>query len=319
VLVAGGWNYPDGEVAGAELYSPVTDTWTPAEPMAEARSSLRLIALDDGKVLAVGGGYLRPSELYDPVSGHWSAPNVGGITGTPRLYPAVAKLGDGRVLAAGGHGIFDEYATADVYDPRTATWTPVAPMHVVRVDALAAGLPDGRVLVAGGHSRATQPQAVDPAAGTYEIYDPAANAWTPPAPLSRRRSGYGRLVTLTDGRLVITGGSNAPTTDEPYGGEVNTADVYDPETGKWAETAHAARARSEHVAVARPDDSVLVAGGIPDERVSERLVVPRATPTPTPIATATPDAESPAPQRDPAPRIDPLPPRPKSTLSGSSG
>ncbi len=63
---------------------------------------------------------------------------------------------------------------------------------------------------------------------------------------------------------------------------------------------------------------MLVADGVSEERVSERLVVPRPTPTPTPSATATPDPASPTPHVDPAPRLDPLPPRPRSTLSAPS-
>ncbi|WP_028062257.1 Kelch repeat-containing protein [Solirubrobacter soli] len=214
--------------------------------MAFSHMDASAVVLPDGDALVVGGLHWTGSgfeqqhvERFDVASGTWSA---GAITGTPRMYSAIAKLSDGRVLSAGGYGIYDEYTSADLYDPRTDTWTPVAPMHVVRTMALAAGLPDGRVLVAGGHSRATKPQAIDPAAGTYEIYDPRTDTWTEPAPLSRRRAGYAQLVTLSDGRIVLTGGYNGPSYEEPYGADVGTADVYDPETGTWTETGRAARA-----------------------------------------------------------------------------
>jgi len=316
VLVAGGWNYPAGAVATADLYSPETDTWSAAEPMDGPRSSLRLVLLDDGKALAVGGGYGGLSEIYDPSSGHWSS---GLRTGMPRSLPAVAKLADGRVLAAGGYGTWDEYASAELYDPATGTWTPIAPMHAVRVNAVAATLPDGRVLVAGGYQRSTPASAYAPA-DTFEIYDPADDTWTTPARLSRPRTNNARMVTLSDGRLVITGGYNAA--GSPYEGEQNTADIYDPRTGTWTETPPAGASRSQHVAIALRDDSVLVAGGTFDQRTSERLVFPAPPTPPTPEPqNPTPTADAvPTPTADavPPPRIDPLPVRPKSVLSAAA-
>jgi hypothetical protein len=80
-LVAGGdADYPLLEVGRAELYDPVSDTWTLTGSMGK-RSMHTATLLPDGKVLAAGGA-LHPStsqivslsaaEIYDPASGTWS-------------------------------------------------------------------------------------------------------------------------------------------------------------------------------------------------------------------------------------------------------
>ena len=45
------------------------------------------------------------------------------------------RLGDGRVLVAGGTGAFPfaSLATAEIYDPSSGTWTPTGSMHDPRV------------------------------------------------------------------------------------------------------------------------------------------------------------------------------------------
>jgi hypothetical protein len=310
VFVAGGWHYPEGDIAAAALYSPATDSWAPAEPMNAGRSP-RLVLLDSGKVLAVAGSWTAGlSEVYDPATGHWSSIPGGGPS---RLRPGVAKLRDGRVLVAGGDGLSEEYASAELYDPATDTWTPVAPMHEVRRNPLAATLPDGRVLVAGGY-RFASPESTA-ASGTYEIYNPADNTWTTPAKLSRPRANDARMVTLSDGRLVITGGYNALQIGA-LGGEQSTADIYDPRTGTWTETAPAFDHRAQHVAVALRDDSVLLAGGAFDTRRSERLVFPVPDPPQNPVRTPEADATpTPTPGSVPPPVSNP---RPKAVLSAAS-
>ena len=64
ILVAGGsGETPNGSSMGstagtgasAELYDPVSDTWTDAPPMAEVRSNAAVAVLKDGSVLLVGG------------------------------------------------------------------------------------------------------------------------------------------------------------------------------------------------------------------------------------------------------------------------
>ncbi len=130
VLVAGGWSFTtntDPSLASAEIYDPTTDTWTPTGSMNDARASFSLVALPDGRLLALGGvdpGYhvLSTAEIYDPATGKWQRT---GSLPVPAKWPAVDVLGDGRVFVAGG-------ATDTAANHLTtvcAVYTPVAPGH----------------------------------------------------------------------------------------------------------------------------------------------------------------------------------------------
>jgi hypothetical protein len=59
-----------GRTPTAELYDPVSGTWSPTASMAESRNWHRLVLLFDGRVLACGGenatGALASAELYLP-------------------------------------------------------------------------------------------------------------------------------------------------------------------------------------------------------------------------------------------------------------
>jgi hypothetical protein len=109
--------------------------------MTTARERASAVLLGNGRVLVAGGGNpsaLRSAELYDPVSGRWSATgSMNGYGGTAAL------LQDGRALVA----CCD---SADVYSPATGTWTPTGPMVFPYASAAAALLPNGQVLYAGG-------------------------------------------------------------------------------------------------------------------------------------------------------------------------
>jgi hypothetical protein len=61
----------------------------------------------------------------------------------------VALLPDGKVLFAGGYNGAN-LSSAEVYNPRTGTWSSTGSMATVRFGPTATVLPDGRVLVTGG-------------------------------------------------------------------------------------------------------------------------------------------------------------------------
>ncbi len=81
VLVAGGW---DGQssfysgLASADLFDPMTRTWTPTGSMAQGRDVFVGALLPTGKVLVAGGccdanlDVLASAELYDPATGEWT-------------------------------------------------------------------------------------------------------------------------------------------------------------------------------------------------------------------------------------------------------
>ena len=102
VLVAG------GQDTSAELYDPASGTWTATGSLNTARGQHTATLLPDGKVLVAGGtlnsngnNSLASAELYDPVSGTWTA--TGSLT-TARFVHTATLLPNGKVLVAAGYG-----------------------------------------------------------------------------------------------------------------------------------------------------------------------------------------------------------------------
>ena len=93
----------------------------------------------------------------------------------------MTRLADGRVLVAGGNDAqYRPYASAELFDPKTGTFSPTGSMHDPRAWYTATLLADGRVLVAGGDS---ENWAYDgPFNASAEIYDPATGTFGTPAP-----------------------------------------------------------------------------------------------------------------------------------------
>jgi hypothetical protein len=151
-----------------QVWDPATGAWRATGPFAQpdrgfpGHSPHSLVLLPDGRAAAVGMLGASPGasmlELFDPATDTWS---LGATPETLRAWPEVLLLPDGRVLAAGGHkevasqpgetNAWGYVATADLYDPATGAWRPVAPMPVAReYHALTILAPDGRVIVTAG-------------------------------------------------------------------------------------------------------------------------------------------------------------------------
>jgi N-acetylneuraminic acid mutarotase len=126
VLVAGGTtvDFNGVTVASAELYDPVSGTWTGTGSLLQGRERFTATLLRSGKVLVAGGdsydgvnaNVLTECELYDPGLGTWAAT---ASMGTPRFGAKAALLRNGRVLEVGGDPDFTDVptASAEVYSP----------------------------------------------------------------------------------------------------------------------------------------------------------------------------------------------------------
>jgi N-acetylneuraminic acid mutarotase len=114
VLVAGGMALDDMPTntftASAEIYDPISNTWSAAASLSQPRYAYSLERLPNGQVLAVGGAreweccwnadsFVRAIEVYDPAANQWRA--VANLP-QPRAYPASVRLSDGRVWLSGG-------------------------------------------------------------------------------------------------------------------------------------------------------------------------------------------------------------------------
>ena len=66
------------------------------------------------------------------------------------------------------------FATAELYDPATGSWTTTGRLATKRYLHTATLLPDGKVLVTGGADSANPNHSLTSA----ELYDPAIGTWT---------------------------------------------------------------------------------------------------------------------------------------------
>jgi hypothetical protein len=100
VLIVGGWqfNFPSSALASAELYDPISGTFSPTGSMSTGRVDQTATLLGNGEVLVVGGfGNLQlglaSAELYDPSAGTFSPTGsmVEGVATRRQLSWATAK------------------------------------------------------------------------------------------------------------------------------------------------------------------------------------------------------------------------------------
>ncbi|HVQ23476.1 MAG TPA: kelch repeat-containing protein, partial [Candidatus Saccharimonadia bacterium] len=106
-------------------------------------------------------------------------------------------------------------------------------------------LRDGRVLVVAGQG----------APGSAELYDPASGSWSSTMPLIHSHDSVPSAALLRDGRVLILGGVSS------VGGQEKTAEIFDPETGRWEDAGKIPAWLSSSTMVVLPDGRVLVLGG----------------------------------------------------------
>ncbi len=142
----------------AEVYNPVSQTWTPTKSKTTPANGAAIL-LPDGKVLVAGGSAgtqpdavgVANAELFEPATGTWTAT---ASMSTDRESHTVTLLPNGQVLAAGGYsggwGICNDLGNAELYNPGTGTWSSTGNMTAARRIHKATLLPNGQVLVTGG-------------------------------------------------------------------------------------------------------------------------------------------------------------------------
>jgi hypothetical protein len=289
VLIAGGLGADGQPVAAAELYDPATASFSTTGTMLEGRYGCTASLLPNGKVLLAGGGTttintnnLGTAELYDPATGTFSA--TGNLTRfydpstdkfyfkgemiAPRSKHSATVMRDGNVLLAGGedaHGTAQ--ATAEIYDWSSGKFSAAPSMKSARREHRATLLPNGQVLITGGVDGNGQILA------TAELYNPAARAFTLTTaafPTTGTAMNEGRsqhaAVLLTDGRVLIAGGSGSKSTSR-------SAELYDPSRGSFTCIGGSGGAtgmpcagsmieyRSSPIDAILPNGEVLIAGG----------------------------------------------------------
>lgn len=243
--------------------SAVVDLWSinssevvsvgQAGTLATARIAPLVAPLSNGRALILGGHTTGGT----PISGVELLTSGSGISAAytsplaTRAGATATRLGDGRVLVAGGigpSGLISE--TALISGATLAEITTGSQIGTLRVEHVAVPLPDGRVFLVGGSlALGDDAQALTDA----EIFDPATGTTTRVAAMNHRR----RLpaAAYTDGSIVVFGGTGS--VDAP-----TTAERFELETGAWSLiAAPSGTSRPRAIAATTGPGHVLVLGG----------------------------------------------------------
>ena len=231
VLVAGGERIYIGRLGyvfeskkSAQLYRPGIGRWQRIANMNQTHNGHTATLLLSGQVLVTGGVVGGSAELYDPTTRTWT--DTGSLA-TARWFHTATLLPNGQVLVTGGqkgtgHHIYENLASAELYDPATGVWTPTGSMTTVRAFHTATLLPSGQVLVAGGFD------GFDHLASS-ELYDPATGMWTTTGSMTTARSIH-TATLLPSGQVLVAGGeagllSLSLTSAELYESALEAVDV----------------------------------------------------------------------------------------------
>ena len=208
---------------------------------------LALVAVVSAATLMLASARLASAQVGGP---GWS---YTGNLNTARAGHTATLLPSGKVLVAGGgnNGFLN---SAELYDPATGTWSVTGNLNLARLRFTATLLTNGKVLVAGGFTNG------DPT-NTAELYDPATGAWSLTGNMNSPRAWHSATL-LRNGNVLIVGGL-----DEggyvAFSSLLNSAELYDPRTGRWSVTGslNTGLGHVVHTATLLQNGKVLVAGG----------------------------------------------------------
>jgi uncharacterized protein (TIGR03437 family) len=175
-----------------------------------------------------------------------------------RINHTVTLLDDGRVLIAGGlccrEQGYPRLASAEIYDPATATFTATGNMITPRANHAAVRLPDGKVLITGGYTLSCRGEGCIAGDGSAELYDPSTGTFQAAGRMVTAQANQA-AVRLGSGKVLFAGGNVA------QGGVAvgPPAEWYDPATGSFQPLGWTAEFGAS--ATLLPGGKVLVAGG----------------------------------------------------------
>ena len=252
-----------------------------------ARSTHTATRLQDGRVLIAGGldsnGICHAStEIYDHDTGTIL---LTGNMSSKRAGHTATLLDDGRVLVTGG---FEDYQnpatawaaalsssqnTAEIYDPVTGFWLPVAPtMSANRSGHTATKMPDGTVMLvngvrAGGLGGGLLGSAIVPFfTNTVELFDPVSETFSALPPLDVPilfGSGGGRAFhgasLLPNGNVLVCGGTH---TGGSYSEAISTIDCQTWDGSGWVLSDPLPTSTSWHNQIVLRNGQVLISGGL---------------------------------------------------------
>lgn len=256
LLVTGGHIATNKGVPDANIFDPVSGSFTAVQPMAQGRWYPTTTSLSDGELLTVGGADANAVMVAVPEV--WTGSSWRRLTGASQqlpYYPWMFQAPDGRIFYA-GPGQMSQYL-----DARGAgSWTDLGNSHYGERDAGTAVMYEpGKVLIVGGGGGLVQPGL--PPTNTAETIDlnSASPQWTSTGSMAMPRRHLNATL-LPTGEVLVVGGTSGIGFNNATG-SVRTAEIWSPSTGIWRTVASNAINRIYHsTALLLPDARVLVAG-----------------------------------------------------------
>jgi N-acetylneuraminic acid mutarotase len=221
VLVTGGMMRAPGTtyLSSAEIYDPATGLFTYVNSMPQARGSATGALMADGRVFIAGGyngtnGHMKSAVIYNPSLNTWTTVTSQMNSVHSEGGAVTLLMNDGRMIVAGGWNPSNGVWTIDVYNPTTISF--VAGANLPQFSHGRGGitghvLSNGLVAFIGGSS------ALGDIANTIVLYDPVANTMATEANTMSVERYRQASALLSDGRIIIIGGSYwAKTAAEVY-------------------------------------------------------------------------------------------------------
>jgi hypothetical protein len=239
--------------SSAEIYDPVTATWSAANGLTTGDRALFSVAgLPKWGILVTGGwngsAALSSADVYNPDTESFSAT---GYMNVARREHRSTMLFDGKVLITGGFnsaGI--PTATAEIYDPGTGRFEyTTGPMAAARGAHRMNTVSEGKILITGGFGDGGVPlssaELFDPVTGTFSTMGVGS--------LGQARARHS-ATQLPTGEILIAGGNGGS-------GVLASTEIYNPDSKAFSPGPPLNQARQTHSAQVLPNGKVLFSGG----------------------------------------------------------
>jgi len=266
VLIAGGADANTNLLKTAEVFDPLTQSFSATGNLNQARKGASASLLPNGKVLIAGGQdsdgtLLSSSELYDPNAASFT---LTGNMHWPRAQHTATLLSNGKVLLVGS---INEIGSAELFDPASGLFSTTGSLIQSRAHHTATLLPNGNVLVLGG-TQTMEPdgggaKAAPVSLDSAEVYDPTKGGFQSAGKLLIARDSHSATL-LTNGTVLVAGGyrHGFDGDADPEWYTIFAAELFDPATSGSTTAASLETGRAEHQATRLNNGQVLITGGV---------------------------------------------------------